>query len=106
MLESTTNRRWEDSSHKAAAGREHAELELVEVKTGHAWERTDAGEIKLHPMDRHCQGPVCRACGFGFCVECGIPNAMFACLQGMPQITSQQVKGIGGQDMAVMHRSA
>jgi hypothetical protein len=95
MQELTTNTRWDDPNHKAAPGREHAELELVEANTGHSWERTPIGEIKLHPMDEHCQGPVCRSCGFAFCVECGIPDAMFACLGTQAQITNPQFEGVG-----------
>ena len=79
MDEITTEARWNDSRHKAAPGREHAELEILEMSTGHAWERTDSREIKLYPLERRCQGPVCGACGFTFCVECGVPENLYAC---------------------------
>jgi len=79
MDELTANARWDDPNHRATPGREHAELESMEAITGHTWDRTDAGHIKFHSMNRKCQGPLCTSCGFIFCVECGAPENIYSC---------------------------
>lgn len=105
MQEITDTTGWNELPHRAEPGREQFELELIEVKSGHSWERTQAGEIKFSPMGRHCLGPVCRTCGFTFCIECGVPDAIFMCRFGQPQLTEHSVKGLSGQELVVYHRA-
>jgi hypothetical protein len=63
----------------AQPGAEYAELEWIETRTRHSWERNNFGEIKIEAIKGQCRGPVCRLCGFTFCVDCGIAEAILAC---------------------------
>ncbi len=60
----------DDVARWADPGLDHANLELIETKSGHSWERTPAGDIQLVTLGRQCKGPVCRCCGFSFCLAC------------------------------------
>jgi hypothetical protein len=84
MQERSTITRWNDPTHKAVPGTEQVALEAIELKTGHSWDRTSLGEIKLHALDRRCQGPVCTVCEFTFCIECGIPYGIMPCTHSQP----------------------
>jgi hypothetical protein len=60
----------DEIAYWAGPGLEHAELELIEARSGHFWERTASGDIKLIGLDRRCKGLICRSCGFSFCMSC------------------------------------
>ena len=71
MREVHSKTRWNDHLHKSLyPSLEHSDLQEIERKTGHSWERTTLGEVKFYPLENQCQGPLCESCGFMFCVEC------------------------------------
>ena len=81
MQEGYSNPRWENHQHKSLApSLEHSDLQDLESKTGHLWERTALGEIKFYPLENLCQGPMCISCGFRFCIDCRLPVNPARCL--------------------------
>ena len=79
--------RWDNPTSRVAAGIEFSDLETLERKSGHFLERTEYGEIKLFPLERHCISPVCALCGFTFCIDCGIPAHPVACTSAFPALS-------------------
>ncbi len=73
MQDSISNSRRQQAP-TAFPSAEHLKLESIEIRSGHTWERTTSGQMKLYDC-----GPVCERCGFGFAIEAGIPETADRC---------------------------
>jgi hypothetical protein len=94
MSKTNSRSRWDDPERKSLnPSEEHAMLGKLEISSGHSWERTSFGEIKFYRMENRCEGPICRECGFGFCLGCGDTDAMTSCTGAQSDITELSSSG-------------